>query len=55
MALPPALLTSVRGHAKNDSWAIMLWGGGGVVSHPLQLTTGLVVNSFIITNSHLGR
>ena len=28
---------------------------GGGVSHPLQLTTGLVVNSFIITNSHLGR
>ena len=25
-------------------------GGGGGVSHPLQLTTGLVVNSFIITN-----
>ena len=33
------------------------WGGVevGVVSHPLQLITGLVVNSFIITNSHLGR
>ena len=30
----------------------MLVGG---VSHPLQLTTGLVVNSFITTNSHLGR
>ena len=30
-------------------------GGGGDVSHPLQLTTGLVVNSFILTNSHLGR
>ena len=28
----------------------MLWGG---VSHPLQLTTGLVVNSFIITNPTL--
>ena len=27
----------------------MLWWGGGGVSHPLQLTTGLVVNSFIIT------
>ena len=39
----------------NGGWAIMLGGGGGVVSHPLQLTTGLVVNSFIITNSHLGR
>ena len=26
----------------------MLWGV--VVSHPLWLTTGLVVNSFIITN-----
>ena len=24
--------------------------GGGGVSHPLQLTTGLVVNSFIITS-----
>ena len=52
MALPPAPLTSVQGHAKNDSLAIMLEGG---VSHPLQLTTGPVVNSFIITNSHLGR
>ena len=31
----------------------MLGGGGGVVSHPLQLTTGLVVNSFIITNPTL--
>ena len=28
-------------------------GGGGVASHPLQLTTGLVVNSFIITNPTL--
>ena len=28
-------------------------GGGGGVSHPLQLTTGLVVNSFIITNPTL--
>ena len=29
---------------------LLCWG----VSHPLQLTTGLVVNNFIITNSHLG-
>ena len=29
--------------------------GGGGVSHPFQLTTGLVVNSFITTSSHLGR
>ena len=28
-------------------------GGGGGVSHPLQLTTGLVVNSFIITSPTL--
>ena len=28
-------------------------GGGGVVSHPLQLTTGLVVNSFVITSPTL--
>ena len=28
-------------------------GGGGGVSHPLQITTGLVVNSFIITNPTL--
>ena len=28
-------------------------GGGGGSSHPLQLTTGLVVNSFIITNPTL--
>ena len=25
-------------------------GGGGWSSHPLQLTTGLVVNSFVITS-----
>ena len=31
----------------------MLGGGGGGVSQPLQLTTGLVVNSFIITNPTL--
>ena len=41
MALPPTPLTSVRGHAKNDSLAIMLGGGGGGVPHPLQLTTGI--------------
>ena len=28
-------------------------GGGGVFSHPLRLTTGLVVNSFIITSPTL--
>ena len=28
----------------------MLGEGGGAVSHPFQLTTGLVVNSFIITS-----
>ena len=31
----------------------MLGEGGGGVSHPLQLTTRLVVNSFIITNPTL--
>ena len=31
----------------------MLRGGGGGVSHPLHLTTRLVVNSFIITNPTL--
>ena len=31
----------------------MLGGGGGFVSHPLQLTTGLVVNSFVITSPTL--
>ena len=31
---------------------LLCWGGG-VVSHPLQLTTRLVVNSFIITNPTL--
>ena len=31
----------------------MLRGGGGAASHPLQLTTGLVVNSFIITSPTL--
>ena len=30
---------------------VCVGGGGG--SHPLQLTTGLVVNSFIITNPTL--
>ena len=28
-------------------------GGGGVVSHPLQLTTRLVVNSLVITSPTL--
>ena len=28
-------------------------GGGGSLSHPLQLTTGLVVNSFVITSPTL--
>ena len=28
-------------------------GGGGGVSHPLQLTTGLVVNSLVITSPTL--
>ena len=33
----------------------LCWGGGGGVSlsHPLQLTAGLVVNNFIITNPTL--
>ena len=31
----------------------MLWVGGGGVSHPLQLTTGLVVNSVVITSPTL--
>ena len=31
----------------------LCWGGEGFVSHPLHLTTGLVVNSFIITNPTL--
>ena len=31
----------------------MLGGRGGGVSHPLQLTTGLVVNSFVITSPTL--
>ena len=28
-------------------------GGGGVVSHPLQLTTGLVINSSVTTSPTL--
>ena len=48
MALPPALLTSVQ----RMTVEVLCWGGGGV-SHPLQITTRLVVNSFIITNSTL--
>ena len=35
-----------QGHAKNDSRAAVLGGGGGI-SHPLQLTTGLVINSSV--------
>ena len=32
----------------------MLWeGGGGCLPPPLQLTTGLVVNSFVITSPTL--
>ena len=54
MALPPAPLTSARGHAKNDSQAVVLGARvGGGVSHPLQLTTGLVINSFVITSPTL--
>ena len=51
MALPPALLTSARGHAKNDSWAAVLGGG---VSHPLQLTIGPVIKS-VTTSPTFGR
>ena len=29
------------------------WGGGGGVSHPLQLTTGLVINSSVTTSPTL--
>ena len=32
---------------------MVVGGGGGGVSHPLQLTTGLVVNSFVITSPTL--
>ena len=46
MALPPAPLTSLevmqRMTAELPCWG---GGGGGVVSHPLQLTTGLVIKS----------
>ena len=49
---PPTPLTSARGHAKNDSRAAVLGGGG--VSHPSQLTTGLVIKS-VTTSPHLGR
>ena len=51
MALPPAPLTSARGQTKNDSQAAVLEGGG--VSHPLQLTTGLVINSSVTTSPTL--
>ena len=38
MTLPPAPLTSARGHAKNDSWAVMLGrGGGGGLLPPLPV------------------
>ena len=56
MALPPAPLTSARGHAKNDTPPPTRGGGGGGgggSSTPLQLTTGLVVNSFVITSPTL--
>ena len=29
------------------------WGGGGGVSHPLQLTTGLVIKSSVTTSPTL--
>ena len=29
------------------------WGGGGGVSHPLQLTTGLVINNSVTTSPTL--
>ena len=29
-------------------------GGGGVVSHPLQLTTGLVINNSVTTSPTFG-
>ena len=34
MALPPAPLTSARGHSKNDSCAVVLGGGGGLSPTP---------------------
>ena len=46
MALPPAPLTSAQGHAKNDSWTVMLGpegrGGGGwcLPPHPANYRAG---------------
>ena len=55
MALPPAPLTSidVMQRMTVEPLCGVGWGGGGKISHPLQLTIGLLVNSIIITNPTL--
>ena len=40
MALPPALLTSTRGHVKNDSGVVMLGGGVGFPPPPANYQAG---------------
>ena len=54
MAQPPAPLTSLvviqRMIVEPRCWG---GGGGGSVSHPLQLTTGLVINSSVTTSPTL--
>ena len=39
----------------SKEWQLSRGAGGRGVSHPLQLTTGLVVNSFVITSPTFGR
>ena len=54
MTQPPAPLTSLevmqRMTVEPRCWG---GGGGGVVSHTLQLTTGLVINNSVTTSPTL--
>ena len=52
MAQPPAPLTSLE-VLQRMTVELRCWGGGGDVSHPLQLTTGLVINSSVTTSPTL--
>ena len=54
MAQPPAPLTSLE-VMQRMTVEPQCWGGwgGGDVSHPLQLTTGLVINSSVKTSPTL--
>ena len=53
MAQPPAPLTSLE-VMQRMAVEPRCWGGGGVRLPPLQLTTGLVINSSVTTSPTLG-